>query len=112
MERTIELPNDQVRELERLAARERRSVDDLVQLAVGDYLVRRTRDWSDWGHRFDALAARVRVPAGVTPDEIEADITLARDQVRRESRRESRGERGAEQDGASGPGGADRAGGR
>jgi len=77
MQRSIEFRDEQLRELERLAAEERRSVDELVQFAVGDYLVRRRHDWSDWGRRWDALAADVqsRMPADVTPDEIEADIT-------------------------------------
>jgi hypothetical protein len=53
VQRAIELSERQLRDLERLAAHERRSVDDLVQLAVGDYLARRERDWSDWGGRGD-----------------------------------------------------------
>ena len=36
MQRTIELPEEQVRELEQLAAREHRSLDEVVQFAVGD----------------------------------------------------------------------------
>lgn len=112
MERTIELPGDQLSQLERLAAREHRSVDELVQFAVGDYLARRTRDWSEWGRRFDELVARVRahVPADVTSEEIEADITLARDEVRAEMRREAEQARG--DPGSRGTGGASGAGGR
>ena len=77
MQRPIELPDDQVQELERLATDERRTVDELVQQAVGDYLARRRRDWSDWGRRWDALVADIqsRMPPDVTPEEIEADIT-------------------------------------
>jgi predicted transcriptional regulator len=47
MQRTVELPEEQVRELEQLAAREHRSLDEVVQFAVGDYLARR-RTWADW----------------------------------------------------------------
>jgi len=86
MQHTIELRDEQLRELERLAARERRSVDELVQFAVGDYLARRQRDWSDWGRRWDALVADIqsRIPPDVTPEEIEADITAAAEEVRAE----------------------------
>src|SRR2546422_828033 len=82
MQRTIRLTDEQVRELERLAARERRSVDELVERAVGDYLVRRRRDWSD----FDELAARVRarVPPETSAEEIEAEITASREEYRAE----------------------------
>lgn len=55
-----------------------------MEEAIGDYLARRTRDWSDWNRRFDALAAdaRSRIPPDVTPDEIEREITAARAEVR------------------------------
>lgn len=48
MHRTIELPDEQVGQLEQLASSEHRSVDDIVRLAVGDYLARRQRDRADW----------------------------------------------------------------
>jgi predicted transcriptional regulator len=82
--RTIELDEEQGRELERLAARQRRSVEELVRQAVDGYLAEQRRDWSDWGDRFDALVARIqaRIPPDVTPEEIEADITAARAEVR------------------------------
>lgn len=86
MQRTIELPEEQVTALEQLAARERRSLDQVVQLAVGDYLVRNGKDWSDWNRRFTAFVSdvRSRIPPDVTPEEIEADITAARAEVRAE----------------------------
>ena len=86
MQRTIELPEEQVQELERLAAKEQRSLDQEVQLAVSDYLARRQRDWTEWGRRWDALVADIqsRMPANVTPEEIEADITAASAEVRAE----------------------------
>ena len=89
MTREIRLSAEQWHQLEELAARERRSVDEVVQLAVDAYTARRARDWSEWGCRFDDLAARVRehMPAGVTPEDIEADITDARSEVRLETRR-------------------------
>ncbi len=85
MQHTVQLPDEQVRELERLAAEQRLSVDELVQRAVGDYLARR-REWPDWGRRWDALVADIqsRMPPDVTPEEIEADITAASEEVRAE----------------------------
>ena len=85
MQHTVELPDDQVRELERLAAEQRVSVDALVQHAVGDYLARR-RERAEWGGRWDALVADIqsRMPPDVTPEEIEADITAASEELRAE----------------------------
>lgn len=84
MQRTIELDDAQIRVLERLAAEECRSVDELIRRAVEDYLAHRGHDWSDWGDRFDALVAQVQthLPPGLTPEEIEADLTAARAEVR------------------------------
>ena len=86
MQRTIELPEEQVQELERLAAQERRSLDEFVQLALGDYLARRKRDRSEWVRRFDDVVARIRegVPPDLTPEEIEADVTAAWEEYRAE----------------------------
>jgi predicted transcriptional regulator len=85
MQRSIELRDEQLQALQRLAAVERRSVGELVQRAVSDYLARR-REWSEWGCRWDALVEDVqsRMPTDVTPEEIEADITAARDELRAE----------------------------
>jgi predicted transcriptional regulator len=85
MRRTIELDPEQAEALERLATEEQSSVSALVQRAVGDYLARR-RGLADWGRRWDALVADVqsRMPAGVTPDEIEADITANFEEYRAE----------------------------
>jgi hypothetical protein len=78
MQRSIELSDAQLHELERLASQEDRSVDELVQLAVGDYLARhQTR--SEWSARLSSAVAAIRasVPPDVTPDGIEADVTTA-----------------------------------
>jgi hypothetical protein len=85
MRRTIELDPQQAEALEQLAAEERRSFDELVQRAVGDYLARR-RALADWGRRWDALVADIqsRLPSGVTPEEIEADITTNFEEYRAE----------------------------
>jgi hypothetical protein len=78
---TIELEEEQLQELERLAARESRSLNELVRRAVDRYL---TSQADDWGARFDALVGRVqaRMPADLTADQIEADITDAAAEAR------------------------------
>jgi len=77
MQRTIELPEEQAQELERLAAQERRTFEELVQLALTDYLARRMIDRSGWVERFREVVERIqaRVPQDMQPDEIEAEIT-------------------------------------
>lgn len=85
MHRTnIYLDAEQVRALKHLAAESRCSAAELVRRAVDDYLARAFRDEKDWGERFDDLVARIqrRIPADVTPEEIEADITAAGEEVR------------------------------
>ena len=86
MQRQIELRDDQLEELERMAGEERRSVDQLVQLAVGDYLARHHRDLSDWSRRWGSLAVEVRsgTRPSVPPEEIEPDIAAASEEVRTE----------------------------
>jgi predicted transcriptional regulator len=86
MHRTVEIDEEQVKELEQLAARQHRTVDELVRQAVDGYLAQQQRDWSDWNERFDAFVTRVRsrIPAHLTPEEIEADITAARAEYRAE----------------------------
>lgn len=101
MQRTIDLTEDQLQELEALAAHEHRTVDELVRLAVGDYLARHGSDWSDWAGRLDEVVARLRedVPADATPEAIEAEITAAR--------AEHRAARAAARRAAGAPGAAD-----
>jgi hypothetical protein len=57
----------------------------LVRRAIDEYLAENFRDSDDWGERFDALVKRVqsRIPSGITPEQIEADITAAREEARR-----------------------------
>lgn len=86
MQRTIELPEEHVQELERLAAEERRSLGEVVQLALGDYLARRTAERPVWARRFHDAVERIqaRIPPDVTPEEVEADITAAWEEYRAE----------------------------
>jgi hypothetical protein len=84
----IYLDDEQVRALKHLAAEERQTVAALVRLAVDQYLAQHFRDPADWGQRFDALVTRIqsRIPPGLTPAQIEADITDSRREVRRAHR--------------------------
>ena len=89
MHRTnIYLDEDQLRALKHLAAEDRQSVSDLVREAVDAYLARRLMDDTAWRERFDRLFERVhsRIPATISPEEIEADITAAREEVRQAHR--------------------------
>jgi predicted transcriptional regulator len=89
MHRTnIYLEEEQLRALKHLAAEERQSVANLVREAVDDYLARRMADEALWRERFQTLieSVRSRIPAEVPPAEIEADISAARDEVRRAHR--------------------------
>lgn len=83
MQRTVELDEAQIAELERLAIAEHQTIDTLVRRAVDDYLARQSRDWTDWSDRLDALTSQVQshLPPDVTTEEIEADITAARAEV-------------------------------
>jgi hypothetical protein len=89
MQRTnIHLDEEQLRVLEQLAAENRQSVAEIVREAVDEYLAKRVGDGRVWRDRLDALLDRVqsRIPGDTAPDEIEADITAARDEVRRAHR--------------------------
>src|SRR5260370_30639254 len=77
MQRTIEFPEEQAQELERLATQERRTFEELVQLALTDYLARRMIDRSGWVERFREVVEGIqaRIPQDIHSDEIEAEIT-------------------------------------
>jgi hypothetical protein len=89
MRRTsIYLDDDQLRALRHLAVEEQQPVSELVRRAVDRFLAERLRDQPDWGERLDALMRRIqsRIPADVTAEQIEADITAARGEVRQTRR--------------------------
>ena len=89
---TIYFDDDKLSRLKHLAAEQRQSVADLVREAVDAYLAKRLADQADWRARFDQLFERVqsRIPATIPPEEIEADISAAREDVRRAHRRAAR----------------------
>ena len=94
----IDLDEDQARLLRDFSATQGRSVGDVVCEAVSEYLARRGAmepraiaprrriPDDEWRSGFEAALQRLR--AGVdpnwSPEEIEADITAAREEVRRE----------------------------
>jgi len=82
------LDDDDIRELERLALQEGRRVEDLVREAVHNFVAERIARDPEWRARFDTLIARIqsRLPAGISPEEIEADARAALAEVR-EARR-------------------------
>ena len=89
MQRTnIYLDEDQIRALKHLAAEEKQSVADLVRRAVDTYLAKRLTDDAEWRQSLDQLIERVRsrIPADATAEEIESDITAAREEVRQAHR--------------------------
>ena len=96
---TVCLHEEQASTLRELAAREGRSYADLVREAVGGYLLRRAletgarvieprRIFSDeeWHSGWDAALKRIRasVDPSVCPEELEAAITAASQEVRQE----------------------------
>jgi hypothetical protein len=95
---TVQVDEDQAALLRRLALADGRSFADLVHEALGEYLARReggdTPAASDpprripeeeWQARFAAALQRIRAGAPGDPgdEEIEAEITAARAEVRR-----------------------------
>lgn len=89
MQRTnIYLDDDQLRMLKHLAAEDRQSVANLVRQAVDAYLAQRVADDAAWREQFDRLLARIRgrIPSTISSQEIEADITAAREEIKQERR--------------------------
>ena len=90
MQRTnIYLSDDQLRLLKHLAAEDRQSVATLVRQAVDSYLSGRMAEDEEWNQRLAQALARLRghIPASATPQDIEADITAARQDYRAARRR-------------------------
>jgi hypothetical protein len=94
---TISLPDDQWAQLRLYAAMKGRRLDDVILEAVQAYLAALpdlptprvtepevTLPDPEWQARFDAVAERIRQagPTDLTPEEIEREITLAREEAR------------------------------
>ena len=84
MQRTnIYLDERQLRTLKHIAAEKRSSVATLVREAVDAYLDQQRADDRVWMETVDELWRGVRErSADISPDEIEAEVTAARDEVR------------------------------
>ena len=101
MKRTnVYLDEEQDRLLRDLSAQEGRPLTEIVREALGEYLERRgIRSSSraagpqrsipddEWGDRFQAVLKRIRegMRPGTSAEEIEAEITTAWEEVRREN---------------------------
>jgi Arc/MetJ-type ribon-helix-helix transcriptional regulator len=85
MRRTnIYLDDDQLAFLRNMAAQEQSTVAELVRQAVDSWLAEKLPQRDRWGEQLDSVVARLRsrLPTGVPEDEIEADITAAKDEVK------------------------------
>jgi hypothetical protein len=82
------LEDHDLRALERAAASEGVSVEDVAQRVIHDYLVAHTAPDPEWQRRFDELITRIqsRISPEITPEEIEADVSATIAEVR-EARR-------------------------
>jgi hypothetical protein len=89
---TVVLADRDLRALEQIAKSEGSTVQDLVQRAIHDLVVSHTPPDSEWRDRFERVLAELRsgIPPGIAAEEIEADVTAVREEVR-EGRRARRG---------------------
>jgi hypothetical protein len=81
------VPSDHdLRALERAAAGEGTTIQDVAQRAIHDYLVAHVAPDPEWQRQFEEVIAQIqsRIPPEITPEEIEADITAVREERRRE----------------------------
>lgn len=93
MHRTnIYLDEVQLLALKHVAAQQGRSVAAVVREAVNRHLAA-TLSNEEWRQEWDRIVQRFResVPSDMTPDEIEAEITAAREEVRELHRAARRG---------------------
>ena len=105
---TISLPDDQWAQLRLYATMKGRPLDEVIREAVEAYLAslpdlptpRITEPSNDipdeeWQARFDAVVERIRAagPSDLTPEEIEREITLAREEARQAMSAERNGHR-------------------
>jgi Tfp pilus assembly protein PilN len=89
---TFELPEDTVAALQALARSRGAEVDEVAREALQEFVAASGMSDDEYQRRWDALLERVRnrIPGDVTPDDIEAEINAATDEVWAE-RRAARG---------------------
>lgn len=82
----IVLSDHDLRALERAAASEGSTIQDVAQRAIRDYLVAHVAPDPEWRARFERVIAEIRsgIPDDISPEEIEADVTAVREERRRE----------------------------
>ena len=85
---TVELEAHDMSAREDLAAHDGRTVNELVTIAVSDYIDRRPMDDSEWKKRWDTVIADLRssVLDDVNVEEIEAEVRAARAEYREQRR--------------------------
>jgi hypothetical protein len=89
---TLELEEHDLRALKRAAANEGATIEEVAQRAIHEYLATRVAPDPEWQRRFDEIIARIqsRIPPEITPEEIEADVSAARAEVREAQRASGR----------------------
>ncbi|MBI3946640.1 MAG: hypothetical protein HY321_12025 [Armatimonadetes bacterium] len=93
---TIDVPDDLQARIEAMAKHRGEAIAELSQRVLVEYIKAEergdARPWSQEARQsWDTAVADIQrnLPAGVTPEQIEAEITAAREEVRAECRRES-----------------------
>jgi hypothetical protein len=92
MQVAVDLDAADLDALREIAANDQLTLGDVVTLAVRNYVARRRMDDEEWKRRWDKAITAIRsgVPAGVTPEEIEADVRAARAEYREQRRAHGR----------------------
>ncbi|MBI2885849.1 MAG: ribbon-helix-helix protein, CopG family [Chloroflexi bacterium] len=88
----VYLDEEQVRALKHMAAEQRCSLAELVRRAIDTYISTQEPDQALWRERLEDFKARVlkRQRRNVPSESVEADIVVAREEVRKVHRASSR----------------------
>jgi predicted transcriptional regulator len=89
---SVQLQQDTLAALERIAARRGSDLPATVEAALSQFIALEELTDEQYQRAWDILLREIRagVPRGITPDEIEADIDAATDEVWAERRARSR----------------------
>lgn len=82
----VELEDMDLRAVRALAEQDHRSIDDVITLAVRNYVAHRAQTDESWRRRWMTIIAELRqhVPPSMSEAEIEAEIRVAREEYRNE----------------------------